>query len=60
MKDRLLKLRDWLHYIGGVTDPTPDTRLPLGSIFWGLWWFILSMIVLVFSGQASKFIYIDF
>jgi hypothetical protein len=29
-------------------------------LFWGMWWGILVGIMLIFSGQSSKFIYIDF
>jgi hypothetical protein len=30
------------------------------SVFRGIWWGLLLVVVMLFSGQTSKFIYIDF
>jgi hypothetical protein len=50
-----------LEYIGGEIDEPPrGLRLPLGSPWWGLWWGLLACAIMVFCGQASRFIYIDF
>ena len=51
-----------LEYLGGVYEQ-PPIRLPgwmQGPVWWGVWWAALILIVLAFSGQTSKFIYIDF
>jgi hypothetical protein len=51
-----------LEYLGGVTDE-PAAYIPKwmqGPVWWGIWWAILIFLVLAFSGQTSKFIYIDF
>ena len=51
-----------LEYFGGSRDePPPLCAIALSnSIFWGFWWAALSLLIYVFSGQSSKFIYIDF
>lgn len=48
-------------YLSGRAD-APPSRLGLRpqSIFWGIWWGLLLGVVLIFCGQSSKFIYIDF
>lgn len=51
-----------LEYFGGSRDEAPP-RFPIAlsnSVFWGLWWAFLSLLIYIFSGQSSKFIYIDF
>jgi hypothetical protein len=51
-----------LEYLGGSRDDAPP-HLPLAlsnSVSWALWWAFLSLVIYVFSGQSSKFIYIDF
>jgi len=52
----------FLEYLAGEADvPPPGCPVKLTNyLFWGIWWSILIGIVLVFSGQSSKFIYIDF
>jgi hypothetical protein len=48
-------------YLAGAEDnPPPGLRLPPTSWLWGLWWGVLAMLIILFSGQATKFIYIDF
>lgn len=60
---RLLnELKSGLEYLGGVTEDLPEAwpdwlRRPL---WWGIWWAALILLILTFSGQTSKFIYIDF
>jgi hypothetical protein len=51
-----------LEYLGGVTEEVPFEWLHQlgGPIWWGIWWAALILLVLSFSGQTSKFIYIDF
>jgi hypothetical protein len=59
---QLLWLKHVLEFIAGEIDAPPDGfPVPLTSIlFWGLWWAALAAIIYIFSGQSSKFIYIDF
>lgn len=54
------QLKAMLEYLGGVTDAPPDGSRPLSPLALGLFWGLLVCAILVFSGQASKFIYIDF
>jgi hypothetical protein len=51
-----------LEYLGGERDEPPDGfSVTLAHWwFWGIWWAVLLLLILVFSGQTSKFIYIDF
>ncbi len=54
-------LKHFCEYLGGSRDTPPEgVNVPLTSVFWGLWWGLLLALILVFSGQTSKFIYIDF
>ena len=56
---------DWckqvLEYLGGAVDE-PPRGFPLAptSILWGVWWGVLIGLIVMFCGQSSKFIYIDF
>jgi hypothetical protein len=63
-----MRLDRWLRsikavadYAAGVEDDAPDAR-PLTPSTWGwaLWWGALTLVIALFCGQASKFIYIDF
>lgn len=51
-----------LEYLGGERDGAPAGFPVLLSNwwFWGLWWGVLSVLIFLFCGQSSKFIYIDF
>lgn len=63
MVEQLLRsLKATIEYFGGVTERSPLRRYRWleGPMFWGLWWAFLILLILCFSGQASKFIYIDF
>lgn len=50
-----------LEMLGGSRD-LPSFLLNRASvqILLGLWWALLLVLILFFSGQTSKFIYIDF
>jgi hypothetical protein len=59
-----MKLRrtcEWLERIGGSRD-LEQRLLQSGwfQLLLGLWWGFLLVIILIFGGQTSKFIYIDF
>jgi hypothetical protein len=51
-----------LDYLGGVNGDLPVESLGWmrSPLFWCLWWATLILLIAVFSGQTSKFIYIDF
>lgn len=61
MKQLVTKWIMWLEYIGGVSD-TPPQPLSSGEVTWllGTWWLLLIGLIVLFSGQGSRFIYIDF
>jgi len=51
----------FLEYLGGSRDTPPGGIPPIGNpLLWGIWWGVLSLVIYVFCGQSSKFIYIDF
>jgi hypothetical protein len=58
----LMWLKQMLDYLGGAADepPVDSPKFLTGPIFLGLWWGALIIMVVLFSGQTSKFIYIDF
>jgi hypothetical protein len=58
IKQRLRLLIDCL--TGKTTDLPASGILGYRSLLWPIWWVILFAIICVFSGQSSKFIYIDF
>ena len=48
-------------YLGGSVDTAPPgLPLRLTSWAWAIWWSALTLLIVLFCGQASKFIYIDF
>jgi hypothetical protein len=53
--------KDFLEYLGGSKEE-PPAGLPQMASAWcrGLWWGLLAGAILLFCGQTSKFIYIDF
>lgn len=55
-------LKQVIDYLGGAADNPPDDapQFLTDPIFLGIWWGVLIIIVVLFSGQTSKFIYIDF
>jgi hypothetical protein len=56
----LLRLEALLEYVGGAAEAPPNGLRPLSPVALGLFWGLLLCAILVFSGQASRFIYIDF
>jgi hypothetical protein len=53
--------RQLADYLGGFgDDPPPGLKLPPASWLWGLWWGVLAVLIILFCGQATRFIYIDF
>lgn len=54
-------MKELLERLGGARD-LPEEWLSRGWVMlaWGLWWGLLVVLILCFSGQTSKFIYIDF
>ena len=62
MIDLLMFLKGGFEYLGGVTEDPPQAwpNWLRGPWWWGLWWAVLIALILTFSGQTSKFIYIDF
>jgi hypothetical protein len=48
-------------FLQGSTETPPPTLRNLWSPMWrGIWWGLLAGAILLFCGQSSKFIYIDF
>jgi hypothetical protein len=61
-----MKRFDWIlqaiEYLGGERDEAP-AGFPIAVSnwwFWSAWWGVLAVLILIFSGQSSKFIYVDF
>jgi len=53
--------KQFADYLGGSEDtPPPGLSLQLTSWAWAIWWGALALLIVLFCGQASKFIYIDF
>lgn len=54
-------LKDVCDYLAGSIEQPPAGFAFLASPWWsGIWWGILAAFILLFCGQTSKFIYIDF
>jgi hypothetical protein len=48
-------------FLQGSTETPPPSLRNLWSPMWrGIWWGLLAGAILLFCGQSSKFIYIDF
>lgn len=57
----LILVQSVLEYLGGSLEEPPVRFQKLASpVVQGLWWGILAGAILLFCGQTSKFIYIDF
>ena len=56
------RIKSICEYIGGARDEAVEQtpRFLRGSLWRGLWWGVLAGAILMFCGQTSKFIYIDF
>jgi hypothetical protein len=62
---RIAALLSWFKnvfdYLGGSRDEPPAGIPFLASPLWlGIWWGLMIGLILLFCGQTSKFIYIDF
>jgi len=57
----LIWVTETLEFLGGSRDEAPAgfPTLPK-AVLWGLWWGALLVVIYIFCGQSSKFIYIDF
>lgn len=54
-------LKEFCEYFGGCgTPPPPGVEKFAGGWVRGVWWGVLLGVVILFCGQTSKFIYIDF
>lgn len=58
----LIFLKQVLDYLGGAVDAPPDgaPRIFSHPAFIGVMWGVLVIVIMMFSGQTSRFIYIDF
>ena len=54
-------IKNFFDYLGGSREEPPPGAAFLASPIWvGIWWGLLIGLILLFCGQTSKFIYIDF
>jgi hypothetical protein len=54
-------IKNVFDYLGGSREEPPAGVPFLASPLWiGLWWGLMIGLILLFCGQTSKFIYIDF
>jgi hypothetical protein len=57
----LMWLTQFLEFLGGERDaPLAGFPALANPLVWGVWWGVLFLVIYVFCGQSSKFIYIDF
>jgi hypothetical protein len=57
----LSRIKHFFDYLGGSREEPPPGGAFLASSLWlGIWWGVLIGLILLFCGQTSKFIYIDF
>jgi hypothetical protein len=58
----LIFLKQVFDYLGGAIDSPPagTLRFMLHPVFIGILWGMLAIAIMMFSGQTSRFIYIDF
>ena len=59
---RLEHFKGLCEYLGGSRDELLPGAPQFLSTWWcrGIWWGILAAAIILFCGQTSKFIYIDF
>jgi hypothetical protein len=62
---RISPMLSWIKhlfdYLGASREePPPGARFLASPLWLGIWWGILIGLILLFCGQTSKFIYIDF
>jgi hypothetical protein len=54
-------VKHFFDYLGASREePPPGARFLASPLWLGIWWGVLIGLILLFSGQTSKFIYIDF
>ena len=54
-------IKNFFDYLGASREEPPPGATFLASPLWlGIWWGVLIGLILLFCGQTSKFIYIDF
>lgn len=54
-------VKHFFDYLGASREEPPPGATFLASPIWlGIWWGLLIGLILLFCGQTSKFIYIDF
>jgi hypothetical protein len=54
-------IKHFFDYLGGSREePPPGASFLSSPILLGIWWGVLIGFILLFCGQTSKFIYIDF
>ncbi len=57
----LFWIKNFFDYLGGSAEEPPAGASFLASPMWlGIWWGLMIGLILLFCGQTSKFIYIDF
>jgi hypothetical protein len=58
----LIFLKQVFDYLGGAADAPPlgAPRILSHPAFIGVLWGVLAIVIMMFSGQTSRFIYIDF
>ena len=58
----LSRIRDTLEFLAGERDDAPAFLMgtPAGMVIRCLFWIVGMLLIYAFSGQSSKFIYIDF
>jgi hypothetical protein len=57
----LILFKSICDYLGGSLERLPPgLRIPDSGWWRGIWWGVLALAILLFCGQTSKFIYIDF
>ncbi len=60
--ETLLWIKHLIDYVAGAADEPPlgAPNFVTSAVFVGIWWAALLVMITIFSGQTSKFIYIDF
>ena len=60
--ETLLWIKHLIDYVAGAADEPPPgaPSFVTSAVFVGIWWAALLVMITIFSGQTSKFIYIDF
>lgn len=48
------------YLVGSLEEPPPGMQWMASPVWVGIWWGLMIALILLFCGQTSKFIYIDF